>query len=554
MKSLTIFIKSLLLFAFSTYSYSEIDSGGVYTFKSEDISFIQENKYNTSYDIGEIIEKDNWRDYSEHKLSLIILDNPIWLKMQGKKLFSEQIFFSLKNPLLDFVFVYVVQENKVVDQFVFGDHNSNSIYNGQFYHNSKVNPLLDVTFYVYIKSQGILYIPFDVSDEFEFFEYSFEHNIVLGLFLGCLAFFVLYAMIMVLIAKQFLYLQYAIFTLGMLCLYAYQEGFAVNLLANENGLHDYFYPAITSFVILMCSFFNINYTRISSYNRGIHFLMFIPIPISIIILIILPFANINLSTLASLINFQIITIVSVIGGLYLTFKRNIEGMFLLGSLVSFVPGSCLYVAGILGFVEVDFLPKYFIQVGHAIELLIWSIALGVKVYSMKNIIITQQHDLHYNSLTNVLNRKGIHHEINKMMDDDRIDYFSLAILDIDHFKKINDNFGHNAGDQALQYFAEFLKYHVRENDIFGRWGGEEFILVLPNTTKEKAETIISRILTELNEAPYINDDFTIPITFSAGVSYCHRENSEDFDFTSLMHSADEKLYNAKNTGRNKVLA
>ncbi|MBT8142425.1 MAG: GGDEF domain-containing protein [Gammaproteobacteria bacterium] len=127
---------------------------------------------------------------------------------------------------------------------------------------------------------------------------------------------------------------------------------------------------------------------------------------------------------------------------------------------------------------------------------------------------------------------------------------SVAYLDIDHFKKLNDKFGHAAGDQALKVFADSLKSHMRAEDIISRWGGEEFVIVFPNTDKHKAKQLIERIQDALKQAPISFPKGKATLEFSAGIA---QFSDDGMHQAELIHKADNCLKLAKETGRDKVL-
>ncbi|HEX3017025.1 MAG TPA: GGDEF domain-containing protein [Caproicibacter sp.] len=122
---------------------------------------------------------------------------------------------------------------------------------------------------------------------------------------------------------------------------------------------------------------------------------------------------------------------------------------------------------------------------------------------------------------------------------------SVLILDIDHFKEVNDNFGHLAGDLVLTELAGILKFCVRESDTVGRWGGEEFLVILPQTSLESALTVAEKIRASVEkmEIPDVEH-----ITCSIGAASFH----EGDDSNNLLSHADMALYHAKSGGRNRV--
>ncbi|HAA26172.1 MAG TPA: diguanylate cyclase [Ruminiclostridium sp.] len=124
--------------------------------------------------------------------------------------------------------------------------------------------------------------------------------------------------------------------------------------------------------------------------------------------------------------------------------------------------------------------------------------------------------------------------------------FSIAIIDFDDFKRINDNYGHLVGDMVIIEFVSLIKKNIRECDIFARWGGEEFILLLPNTNINQAVEFAERIRKSIE-----NHDFYIAgkLTCSIGVA----QMSPDDDETTLLKKVDNVLYAAKKAGKNKVV-
>lgn len=148
-------------------------------------------------------------------------------------------------------------------------------------------------------------------------------------------------------------------------------------------------------------------------------------------------------------------------------------------------------------------------------------------------------------LTNLYNRRYMD---KKMLE--TIEYserygvkFSLVILDIDDFKKINDNFGHDIGDQVLKEVASILLSNIRKTDFVGRWGGEEFIIIYSNTTAENALKMSEKIRIALKENIFsVNEEVTVSI----GIS----EYDHGWEHRSLFKKADDALYKAKNSGKN----
>ena len=126
----------------------------------------------------------------------------------------------------------------------------------------------------------------------------------------------------------------------------------------------------------------------------------------------------------------------------------------------------------------------------------------------------------------------------------------VAMVDIDHFKNINDTHGHAVGDAALVHLARVAKSMLRGNDAFIRYGGEEFLLVLPETALQGGMHVAGRLQALLEKAPLVHEGKSIPMRFSAGVSALKDDDTEGL----LLQRADGALYKAKRAGRNRVVA
>ncbi|MBC3437790.1 diguanylate cyclase [Pseudomonas sp. BW16M2] len=126
---------------------------------------------------------------------------------------------------------------------------------------------------------------------------------------------------------------------------------------------------------------------------------------------------------------------------------------------------------------------------------------------------------------------------------------SFAMLDIDHFKKINDRHGHPMGDRVIKSLALFLKQRLRKTDFIGRYGGEEFAIVMPNTALEAAHKVLDEIRRRFAEIHYPAQPHDLQCTFSAGVV----QLDDSLDALTMASAADEALYRAKHAGRNCVV-
>jgi diguanylate cyclase len=123
--------------------------------------------------------------------------------------------------------------------------------------------------------------------------------------------------------------------------------------------------------------------------------------------------------------------------------------------------------------------------------------------------------------------------------------FSYVILDIDHFKRINDNYGHNAGDKALKIVAQLMLTYVRKSDYVFRIGGEEFVLLLTSTPADKADILVKKMRAGIAASSFHFKGEPVNLTLSAGIT----ETRSSDNVESIYERADKALYKAKNSGR-----
>lgn len=126
---------------------------------------------------------------------------------------------------------------------------------------------------------------------------------------------------------------------------------------------------------------------------------------------------------------------------------------------------------------------------------------------------------------------------------------SLVMLDIDHFKSVNDNYGHMVGDDVIRHISALIREHVRETDVSGRYGGEEFTILLADTSAENAYVFAERLRKEVEAAVVKHNDIELQYTISLGVA---EVDATIKNYEAWIESADAALYHAKENGRNRV--
>jgi two-component system cell cycle response regulator len=174
--------------------------------------------------------------------------------------------------------------------------------------------------------------------------------------------------------------------------------------------------------------------------------------------------------------------------------------------------------------------------------------------SLKHIqrLSTVKKEAFYDTLTNLFNRRHFEERLSAETQKafESRSNLSVIMVDIDHFKKVNDTFGHDGGDKILREIASLLKNSVRQHDTVARYGGEEFVLLLPGAPLDPTNMVAERIRRSVENTPFDMGQTQIHITISLGISNfpTHRMKSKE----ELVKMADLALYDAKKGGRNRV--
>jgi diguanylate cyclase (GGDEF)-like protein len=205
--------------------------------------------------------------------------------------------------------------------------------------------------------------------------------------------------------------------------------------------------------------------------------------------------------------------------------------------------------------ETDLVDGRWFWIDHTVLPNGWVLSVGADITALKNNekSLRQAHEAallasRTDQLTALPNRRHILEQLDGALagHDATGSSLSIAVIDIDHFKAINDTYGHDAGDTILRHFADTCHERVRTQDVLGRMGGEEFLLILPGAGFSEALRVIDRIRDGFPSARLIEDGVDLPYTFSAGIA----EALPDDDRSSILRRADRALYAAKGEGRN----
>ncbi|MBW4082998.1 diguanylate cyclase [Paenibacillus sp. S150] len=221
---------------------------------------------------------------------------------------------------------------------------------------------------------------------------------------------------------------------------------------------------------------------------------------------------------------------------------------------------------IIGKAKKERIPIIIVSGEHSKNIQMYAYSLGVMDYMPKPLDIDLflvlirnrfelkrewQESVIVDELTGAFNRKYFNQTMKQLVSDFRRTgrIFSLALMDLDHFKLVNDTYGHLIGDEVLQTFSEVVRHSIRAEDTFCRFGGEEFALFMPNTDADSALLGVERIQQQLAAKSFAAKKELFQVTFSGGITVVREELNEP---DSLIGEADQALYASKDSGRNRT--
>ena len=177
--------------------------------------------------------------------------------------------------------------------------------------------------------------------------------------------------------------------------------------------------------------------------------------------------------------------------------------------------------------------------------------MALKSEALANALSKVEHMAAHDQLTGLLNRHRMHEVLDKEWHrlQRQTRPTTLVMMDLDHFKRVNDTLGHQAGDEVLKRFATLADTYLRDADVVSRWGGEVFLVLCPDTTAEQALIALNRLRDQVHVQPFLDSHPSLQITFSAGMATLRPSESMD----SAIERADQALYQAKEAGRDRFM-
>ena len=513
-----------------------------------------------------------------------------WIRfsIQIDKNVEESLYLELSYPLMDYATLYIPHKDGSFTEKKAGELIPISIKevdhrNHLFSVPKNFNTVQ--TYYMYVKSDASMQVPLKLLTSSTLVEQIDKVNFILGGYYGNMVLLMIFSFIAYLKIKDKLFFSYTIYLLSYLLFQLSMNGF----------LYQYFFPfpleysnkfnALSlGFVIFGATLFSGHFLQIWEREYFKIRLLFYSLIVGAFLGVLVAFTiSHSLGVKIAAIVGMLLPLVIMFGAIYSLYTGYKPARFFLIAWSIFLFG--IFIAGllVLGFVPHTFFTAYSMQIGSTLEILLLSYALIERLNivneeknrareeasryinqineGLESLVKERTKELEEKNkllselairdgMTGMLNHNASIEKLNTMKSAALRYGYKLAVimLDIDLFKSINDTYGHPTGDKILLEIAKVIKKNIRKSDAAGRYGGEEFIILLHNTDEKSALELAQRIRKGIAflKIPEINKQ---QVTASFGVSVFDA-SSPDLD---IVKQADIALYNAKEAGRNRVV-
>jgi len=532
-----------------------------------------------------------WKKPATSSPSFGFSDSAYWLRINIEMLELQEWLLEIDSPLLDEISFYLYAGGQLLQEVETGDARpfvERPLKFREFIFPLRLPPAEQSNLYLRVKSTGSVQVPMNIWQEAAFYQRDESETAVLGLYCGAILIIILYNLFIYIKVYEPAYIYYVLyvtmfglFTVGL-------TGWGYKHLWPEAVAFQQYSLAI--FIILggvfVCRFIhyflNLPHTapRIGQLLTGATVILLIQ-------LFLLPLLSYQIVVQMALVMTMVISLIALYTGVLLWQQGEIAARYFTLAWSAFLIAVILAILEKFGVLPLWIWAEVFLPAGMAMEVILLSLALGERINSEKQkrlqsqqevieVQLKHQEELEQkvadrtadleeanaklevlaitDGLTGVFNhRHFLERGLNSIKIAQRYQRpIALIILDIDHFKSVNDTYGHAVGDMVLKHVVSICSSMNRETDVFGRLGGEEFGILLLETPAAAAYAVAERLRCEIEASSIDHEGKPIKVTVSQGV---HAIESADQYPTieEMLKVADEALYRAKESGRNRVI-
>lgn len=481
---------------------------------------------------------------------------PVWLHLAVDNAASSSIekYFVGGVTWLDHLDVYVVQAPSILDQVHTGDETPNA---------PGLTPVLGYALplqfspgrndlYIRVGSIDPMPIPIELMDKDQLQHRQLHLGYFYGFFFGYLAALSAYNFLLFFGLRERSYLFYSL-TLGsiLLCNFAYTGHGVAWVWPDLPGFQRYVILILMVAYNIMGLLFASRFLALAKHaprtQRAVEWIGGIALATMILTLLI---GSQLMAALVAFICMGLFTVGMFLLGVMSTLRGQASGRYFLAATFFGMLGVALTAFSVWGTIPFTLVTFHASEIGLEIEATLLALALAYRMRRYQSARHRAELAARQDELTRLNNRRAFVELATQYMSAaERHDRpLSLIVMDIDHFKPINDQYGHKTGDNVLVAIADLLTRHCRASDIVARWGGEEFVLLLAETDLNQAMGHAERLRQAISEIRIPAGEGAISLTASFGIS----GRTPNLSLDGMIQQADAQLYQAKRTGRNRV--
>lgn len=488
----------------------------------------------------------------------------VWASMQIKNESDRQEWLlSIEYPPLDEVELYVVDERGgIVDVMVSGD--ARPFWERPVLHRNHVFPVRlptgeATTLYLRAASEGALALPIVLTDAAGFAAREQDATLLLGGYYGVLLIMIVYNSVLAFTLRSKSYMYYIFINLSVLFMYLTLNGVAFQYIWPEavwwNHRAIVFFMGLGHAAALLFtrSILQMKRRNVKWYRVFSALIAWEAFTIAVL------FMDYSIG-----LHLSVYSIVAIHAALIAACAVGWKQGSRPAKLFLFGWGVFLFCAAASSLSDAGWVPMtpwatYASQAGSAFQAVLfsWGLAEHIRMIRReKEKAVEQMKETRRladtDDLTGLFNRRYVIHAFETAVRANPARSISLMMIDVDHFKKVNDSYGHQAGDQVLRELSKLMQASFPRTDVLGRFGGEEFMALLPHSQLEQARVAADRFIAAVREHA-----FTVPggLPYECTVSIGIAEwNGKDETFLELLRRADEALYEAKREGRNRIVS
>ncbi|TNF45244.1 MAG: GGDEF domain-containing protein [Epsilonproteobacteria bacterium] len=406
--------------------------------------------------------------------------------------------------------------------------------------------------YIQVKTRDPFVVSFSVMEASDFLAKQSSESLYIGLIYGGIAALLFYNLFIFIGTKQRRYFYYVLYLSAFLVMNASYNGYTFMFLLEDHPVVQNWLQSISIYAFsLTALLFSSSFLNLHKYHQRLYKVtLFAIIFIVMVALLSAYMGGYHYNVMFSIILVMLVSIYIFIIALYSWLQGNRSARFFLLGAASGLIGAIITALTVLSFIPFSYITYKANDFGMYIDVILLSLALSdhMKMTLEKKIIAEKQAKT--DITTGLYNRRAYYEisevEFQRLLRHKRS--LSVIIFDIDHFKSINDTYGHGTGDKVLEGVGHIVKNLIREYDYAFRMGGDEFLVLLPETNDRQATQLAERIRREI-EKYKLKENRSLEITASFGITqYTYR----DTNIEKVTRRADEALYQAKKAGRNRV--